>query len=69
MEYKVIIRDREEGTEKYITGLNKAQSEKEALSQARDAGKLDYISWTDANGRNGYLNRDGATDVCPGEPW
>ncbi len=69
MEYKVIVRDRETGEEKYIKGLNRADSEKEALTQARDVGKQVYISWADANGRSGYLNRDGMTDKCPGEPW
>jgi hypothetical protein len=69
VDYKVIVRDRETGEEKYIEGLNKAASEKEALTQARDGGKQVYISWTDAKGRSGYLNRDGATENCPGEPW
>lgn len=69
MDYKVIVRDRETGEEKYINGLDKSDSEKEALMQAKDAGKQVYISWSDANGRSGYLNRDGATENCPGEPW
>ena len=47
MEYKVIVRDRETGEEKYIKGLNRADSEKSALTQARDAGKQVYISWAD----------------------
>lgn len=69
MTYKVIIRDRETGVEEYIDGLTKAASQKEAEARSGDCDKLVYVSWEDKRGRNGYLNREGSTTDCPGEPW
>ncbi len=67
--YKVIVRDRESGVEEYIDNLTREQAEKEAATRARDAGKQVYVSWVDSDGKNGYLNREGPTADCPGEPW
>lgn len=69
MTYKVIVRDRESGHEEYIDDLDKTRAEKEALSRSKDAGKQVYVSWVDAKGKSGYLNPDGPTTECPGEPW
>ncbi|MEG0383087.1 MAG: hypothetical protein RR514_07465 [Christensenella sp.] len=69
MTYKVIIRSRESGEEEYIDGLSKASAEREALVHSKDPAKQVYISWTDSKNRSGYLNRDGCTADCPGEPW
>lgn len=69
MTYKVIVRDRESGIEEYIDNLDKAKAEKEALVRSKDATKQVYVSWVDAKGKNGYLNREGPTTDCPGEPW
>ncbi len=69
MTYKVIVRDRESGREEYVENLDKTSAEKEALSRARDEAKQVYVSWVDAKGKSGYLNREGPTTVCPGEPW
>ncbi|MGI6152344.1 MAG: hypothetical protein ACOYJB_00740 [Christensenellaceae bacterium] len=68
MNYKVIIRDKEEGNEDYLDGLTKPKAIEEAAKQAADASKNIYIEWTNAKGENGYLNRNGDMD-CPGEPW
>lgn len=68
MEYKVIIRDPEEGTETYVENLTHVQAREEAEKQAVDQAKKIYVSWSKEDGQEGYLNRDGAED-CPGEPW
>ncbi len=68
MKYKVIVRDPDAGTEDYFDDLTKANAIAEAAKQAGDRSKAVYIEWTDAQGKTGYMNRDGGTD-CPGEPW
>jgi len=68
MDYKVIIRDKDEGSEEYIGGLTRAKAIEEAAKQAADSSKAIYIEWTDSKGSTGYLNRNGDSD-CPGEPW
>jgi hypothetical protein len=68
MKYKVIVRNPEEGTEKYIDDLTRAKAIEEASKQSMDETKRIYVGWAKDNGQEGYLNRDG-TDDCPGEPW
>lgn len=69
MIYRVIIHDSETGREKYIENLNKEQAAAEADKQSQDKTKMVYVSYIRANGKNGYLNRSGPTETCPGEPW
>lgn len=69
MTYKIIVRDPSEGTEIYLDNLTKEQAIKEAEERAKDSTKQVYISFVDDEGHGGYLNRDGATCNCPGEPW
>ena len=68
MKYKVIIRDPDAGTETYVDDLTRAKSIEEAAKQSMDSSRKVYVEWTDAKGKNGYLNRNGDED-CPGEPW
>ncbi|WP_066645792.1 hypothetical protein [Christensenella timonensis] len=69
MTYKVIVRDPKFGTEEYIDGLDKNKAIAEASKQADDKSKQVYVSFAKADGTTGYLNREGPTDKCPGEPW
>ncbi len=69
MTYKVIVRDPAAGTETYVDNLTKPQAVKEAEDRSSDKTKKVYISFVQSNGKEGYLNRDGATCDCPGEPW
>ena len=66
--YKLIVRDPEFGTENYIENLSKSEAIAQAEKHSAENKAKVYIEWTDSNGKQGYLNRDGGMD-CPGEPW
>lgn len=68
MKYKVIVRDPQEGTEQYFEEASKTGAIEKAAAAADDKSKQVYVEWTNAEGQEGYMNRNGDTN-CPGEPW
>jgi len=68
MKYKMIVRDPQNGTEQYYEERYKSTVIKKAIEASKDKTRHVYVEWTDTDGKQGYMNRDGDTN-CPGEPW